>query len=174
VKSEKGKKVIGFLFSFLSWWFCVLVGKYFGSNIQMILFPLFIIFSFLIHYSLFVEFPKPFTLFYFTALILGLSADGLFLALDQFNYEGPRLLQFPLWLLCLWFVFPFNFLHSFRKFMEKPIMGIGFGIIGGSLAYSAGPKLGILNLSPYALFYVGIFWGFYMGVIYWISKKLPV
>lgn len=174
MKSEKGKKTIGFLFSCLSWWFCVLVGKYLDPYQQMAAFPIFILASFILHYSSYVEFPKPFTLFYILTLGLGLTADGLLLSFNQFSYQGPRLFQFPFWLLALWLIFPFNFLHSFRKFMKKPLLGIGFGIIGGPLAYSAGPKLGILELSPYALIYVGLFWGVYMGIVHWISKKLPV
>lgn len=172
--SEKGKGIIGFLFSALSWWVCVLGGKYLSPHQQMILFPLFIIGSFLLHYSLFVEFPKPFSLFYVLCLLLGLTADGLLLTFNQFSYEGPTLFYFPFWLLTLWLIFPFNFLHSFRKFTEKPMMGILFGVIGGPLAYSAGPKLEILNLAPYALIYVGIFWGIYMGFVYWITRKLPL
>ncbi|MCR9205126.1 MAG: DUF2878 domain-containing protein, partial [Halobacteriovoraceae bacterium] len=168
--TEKGKRIIGFLFSALSWWVCVLGGKFLTPYQQLAFFPLFIVFSFILHYSVYVEFPKPFTLFYILCIILGLTADGLLLTFELFSYKGPRLFQFPFWLFTLWLIFPFNFLHSFRKFTEKPVMGILFGIIGGPLAYSAGPKLEILNLAPYALIYVGVFWGLFMAFVYWINR----
>lgn len=171
---EKRKDIIGILFSTISWWICVLGGKYLSPQIQLFSFGAFILLTFFLHFSLFVEFPKPFIFFYVVSVLFGLLGDGLLFAFSQFSFVGPKLGLFPYWLLTLWLIFPFNFLHTFKKFAEKPKLGIPFGIIGGPLAYAAGPKFQILELGNYSLIFVGVFWGVYMLYVHWMTRKFPI
>lgn len=171
---ERKKDLIGIIFSMVSWWICILGAKYLTPEIQLISFSLFIFLTFALHFYLYIEFPRPFILFYLSALIMGLAGDGLLFLSGQFNSQGPQFGPYPYWLLTLWIIFPFNFLHSFKKFTQRPLVGIFFGLIGGPLAYSAGPKFEILTYGDYTLIFVGLFWMLYMACISWLTKKLPL
>ncbi len=157
------KNTIGFLFTSLSWWACVLSGKYLSNNSQLLVLGIFVLMSLIGHYLYYVEEKKSFILFYSIALTAGLLGDGLLFYTENFSFAGEKIGLYPTWLMALWLVFPLNFLHSLKKFLNKPLVAILFGIIGGPLAYKAGPAFGILELSENALYFVAIFWALYMG-----------
>ncbi|MCF8059331.1 MAG: DUF2878 domain-containing protein [Bacteriovoracaceae bacterium] len=157
------KNTFGFIFTSLSWWICVLSGKYLTHNLQLIILSIFVIASLITHSIYYIEDKKSFTLFYLLALSFGLFGDGLLFYFEKFSFSGNKIGPYPVWLLALWLVFPLNFLHALKKFLFKPIMAILFGVIGGPLAYRAGPAFGILELGENALYYVALFWALYMG-----------
>lgn len=171
------KNILGILYTTLSWWVCVLSGRYLSESKQIILLSLFVLVSLIFHSIFYLKKyeAKSFTLFYSVFLFLGIAFDGFLLWRGHFNFSGASLGIFPLWLLSLWMVFPLNFLHTLKKFLNQPLVAIFFGLVGGPLAYKAGPAFGILNFENKVLGAVSLFWGLYMLLACrlkgWLPKK---
>ncbi len=156
------KQGFGIAFTTLSWWVCVLTGKYIQESIQYYVLIPFVILSIAVHWKYYREKSSRFLLFYLSGVCLGLLFDGTLVSLKILEATGNNM--FPLWLLCLWLVFPLNFLHTLKTFTESkkmPLAGL-FGLIGGPLAYKAGPAFGILLLNGLWWLAEGFFWAFYM------------
>lgn len=156
------KNIIGIAYTTLSWWVCVLSGRYLSETQQYWALSLFVLLSLVGHGTFYTKSPKLFTRFYALFLLLGLIFDGYLLWRGHYTFNGAGLGPFPLWLLALWFVFPLNFLHTLKKFLNNPLLAAFFGLIGGPLAYKAGPAFGILFFENKILAVVSLFWGFYM------------
>lgn len=156
------KNFFGIAFTTLSWWVCVLSARYLEDSQQMIALGSFVVLSLVLHGVFYVKRAKQFIQFYLRFLLMGLLFDGFLLWRGHFTFDGPSLGFFPLWLLALWLVFPLNFLHTLKKFVNKPLLAGFFGLIGGPLAYKAGPAFGILFFDNKILIPVAIFWATYM------------
>lgn len=169
------KNILGVIFTTLSWWVCVLSGRYLDESKQLLFLSFFVLFSLIFHSALYLKKSeaKNFTLFYGLFLFLGLIFDGFLLWRGHFSFSGANLSIYPLWLLALWLVFPLNFLHTLKRFLNQPLLAIFFGLIGGPLAYKAGPAFGILNFENKVLGAVSLFWGLYMLLACRLRKWLP-
>lgn len=164
------KKGFGIAFTTLSWWICVLTGRYLNESSQyMVLIP-FVLVSIFIHWKYYQKSTPSFFYFYLSGILIGLGIDGLFVKMGFLIPTGES--PFPLWLLSLWLVFPLNFLHTLKSFTTKPLISGLFGLIGGPLAYKAGPAFGILELEGLWWVAEGAFWAFYMIAMGRIYQKL--
>lgn len=78
-------------------------------------------------------------------LVLGVSLVGY--VIDQWVFLSGILVQTsgltspPLWLSCLWPVFATTLLHLFAFLINRPLLAIPLGALGGSLSYVAGSRL---------------------------------
>ncbi len=167
------KNLFGILFTTVSWWVCVLSGRYLHEDTQLWVLAGFVLASLITHTIFYVEKSKSYALFYGLFLFLGLSFDGFLLWRGYFTFSGANLGLFPLWLLSLWLVFPLNFLHTLKKFLDRPLVAAAFGLIGGPLAYKAGPAFEILYFDNKVLGAVSLFWGLYMLLACRFKSWLP-
>jgi hypothetical protein len=167
------KDYFGYFFTTASWWVCVLSGRYLEEDTQMLALAFFVLASLISHTLIYAKGSKAFAAFYGLFLLLGLTFDGLLLWRGHFTFTGTKLGLFPLWLLALWLVFPLNFLHTLKKFLDKPLVAMAFGLIGGPLAYKAGPAFEILYFDNKVLGAVSLFWGFYMLLACRLKRWLP-
>jgi len=70
------------------------------------------------------------------ALGYGLLLDGVLAASGWLGYAAPvPALPAPTWIVALWVAFAMTLRHSLRWVLERPVIAVLFGAIGGPLAY---------------------------------------
>lgn len=162
---SKKQKILAILYTSLSWWSCVLAGKYLNGFISSLVLFVFIVGAFVFHYGFFKEnFLKKWQKI-ILLIFLGLTFDLIIFKVGIIKASpGPQTLLgfFPLWLLALWCTFPLTFFHTLGPILSSKGKSLLFGAIGAPISYLAGPSLGLLELSSHSLIYEGVLWGCYM------------
>jgi len=169
---SKPKSIFATIFSFASWWICVLGATYLPKSIEAPFFAIFIVASLVVHWTWLLKGQKSFWAFYTIILLIGILGDSLLFKLGFFKADGFRPLYLPNWLISIWVVFPLCFGHAWKKVTTRFLYALPIGLIGAPLAYKAGPSFGILELGENALIAVSIFWFFYMGLVVILAKKM--
>lgn len=104
----------------------------------------------------------------FASLGVALEAIGVTWGTLCFHESAPRLLGLPIWMWCLWWLFP-PLLDSTLEWMRgRAWIGVAFGAVGGPLAYLAGESLGALRLGSdrmWALLGIGVIWAVYTPTV---------
>ena len=100
-----------------------------------------------------------------TALIIGFVIDSALAASGWLRYASPvpSTMLAPAWILVIWVGFALTLNHSMMFLKSRPAMAIGFGAIGGPLAYwFAGSAWGAVSFAqPWwpALLALALAWG---------------
>lgn len=101
---------------------------------------------------------------------LGPWLDVLIEAAGWLEYHGQRPMDgwATYWIIGLWAAFALTLNHSLRAVISRPLLAVGFGAIGGALAYLAGARFGAASLpaDPVpALIGIGAAWAGVMALL---------
>lgn len=152
-------KVLGITLFKLGWFACV-----FGPGQGLLNFlPLLVLFIIFVNYKFIIKNKFSAMIIHALTTLLGIGMD--FLLLETGVYEstvnGPII---PTWLFYIWLIFPLNYFHYFDFLIRKKWLTFFFGLIGGPLAYSAGPAVGLLKFNSTSLYIIGLSWGIYLSI----------
>lgn len=78
----------------------------------------------------------------------------------------------PFWWCMLWFGFALTLNHSIQFFVNKPLLGTAFGLIGGPLSYFGAARLGAVSIVDWiALIVIGLLWASIMYGVGYANKN---
>lgn len=104
---------------------------------------------------------------------VGIVIDSALFAAGFFSDGSQRVIA-PLWLMCLWVIFPTTLKHSFVWLHQRPLLAIVLGAIAGPLSYLAGIKLGAVSLGIgqlWAMLVLGVIWAVLFPVSIWLMTS---
>jgi hypothetical protein len=107
---------------------------------------------------------------------IGLGWDSLIVSLGLMSYSAGMFVPgvAPLWILAMWALFATTLNLSMGWLKGRPWLAVGFGAIGGPLAYLAGKKLGGVEMSEPALALLaqGLGWAVLMPLLLRLATRL--
>jgi len=107
---------------------------------------------------------------------IGLGWDSLIVSLGLMSYSSGMFVPgvAPLWILAMWALFATTLNLSMGWLKGRPWLAVGFGAIGGPLAYLAGKKLGGVEMSEPALALLaqGLGWAVMMPLLLRLAARL--
>ncbi len=119
--------------------------------------------------------PKYETLLILFAAAIGFAVDTLLIRGDWLAFSHGMIVPdaAPHWMVALWMIFATTLNVSLNWLKKRRLLAVGFGAIGGPLAYYAGAKLGAVTLldTATALVAVGIAWAAAMPVLLWVAAR---
>jgi hypothetical protein len=111
------------------------------------------------------------------ASLLGIVFDQALLWAGLLSFETsthwpPQLL--PLWMITLWLLFSTTLNVGLRWLRSNTALAIGFGLVGGPLAYLAAAELGAIKIidRPVLFMVLGLGWGLLMPALLRLSSVL--
>ena len=115
-------------------------------------------------------------------LMLLLAAVGPWLdvgieAAGWLHYHGVRVVEgwATVWIVGLWAAFALTVNHSLRGILAHRLLALGFGGLGGALAYAAGTRFGAGTLPPEpvgALLGIGAVWAAVLALLSrWLGRR---
>ena len=112
----------------------------------------------------------------FTAIILGLIIDTVWLQLNFIKFTSPWPAQSiaPAWIIMLWVSLALTINHSLNWLRQHPLLPALMGLIGAPLSYTAGAKLGAISYQTDTLLVcssLGIAWAIALPLLYLISTQ---
>lgn len=111
------------------------------------------------------------------AAVVGLVLDTVLIQLQVLDF-GPLLLAqgvSPPFMVALWVGFGMTLRHSMNWLLDRYLLGVVFGAVGGPLAYFAGEALGAVVLTQnttYSVLAIGIAWGLALPLLLCCAAKL--
>lgn len=112
------------------------------------------------------------------ALVLGLCVDSVLIGSGAVRFATGMLIEntVPHWMLALWLAFATTLTVSLRWLIARPVWAMGFGAVGGPLAYYAGMKFGAMSIpSPQdGLLLIGVLWALAMALLSFAVPRLSV
>ncbi len=119
--------------------------------------------------------PRYEVLLILFAAVFGFAADTMLIQGNWLTFSAGILVPgaAPHWMVALWMVFATTLNVSLNWLKKRWLLAVGFGAIGGPLAYYAGAKLGAVTLlTPVtALVAVGIAWALAMPLLLWVADR---
>ncbi len=119
--------------------------------------------------------PRHQALLILCAAVLGFVADTLLIRGGWLEFTSGMLVPgtAPHWIVALWMIFATTLNVSLNWLKNRWLLAVGFGAIGGPLAYYAGAKLGAVTLlNPVtALVAVGVAWALAMPVLLRVADR---
>ena len=107
-------------------------------------------------------------------LASGTALDTLLQLAGVLAFSPPPLL-IPLWLAVIWLALATLPLNGLSWMIDRPFTCIGFGLVGGPLAYWAGTRLGGATFpfsSLYSLSLLALVWALYWPLVMVIAGRL--
>lgn len=108
--------------------------------------------------------------------LLGSLLDQSLLSfgLSHFPAHDIHPLLLPSWMYALWLAFATTLNVSLKWMQDKPMLAVGFGVVGGPLAYLSASKLGAITFTTpmvsYAVLALG--WGLLTPLLLKLAKSL--
>lgn len=145
------KKVIAVILFKIGWLSCVFARQE-GLESYVPFIILAILFT---NYKYLLKHPFRTLPFHILFAIAGMGMDLVLLEFGALKSipEGPL---FPGWLFYLWLIFPLNFFHYFDFLDGKKWLAMILGAVGGPLAYSVGPSVGLVEFNEYSMIFIAI------------------
>lgn len=110
------------------------------------------------------------------AMLIGAVVDQSFIYFDVVHYQahGWSASWVPVWIIGLWMAFASTLNVSLRWLHGNALLQLGFGAIGGPLAYYAAQQLGAVSIVAGAISYVvlAVFWGLVTVILFTLATRL--
>lgn len=107
-------------------------------------------------------------------LVLGFLFDTAWLRFGLIEYQSNISLfnTAPNWILILWVTFALTLNHSMAWINKKPKLAYAFSVIGGTLSYFAGKKLGAIQINERntVIMALGVAWLISISVALFINR----
>lgn len=112
--------------------------------------------------------------------LIGIVFDSVLIVsgvLQMHTADNPQLLLFyfpPFWMICLWWIFATTLRHSLKWFLDKPLLAVVCGAIGGPLTYRAGATLNGIEFGLpqfYALSLLSLSWAFLFPALLYVTNR---
>ncbi len=112
---------------------------------------------------------KDFRLFA-VLIVVGPWLDTLFIQTGLVSYHGSAPVEgfAPYWIIAMWGTFALTLRHSMRWAWSNPMVALGFGAIGGPIAYVAGTRLGAADFgssTSASLAGIALGWGLLISLL---------
>lgn len=110
------------------------------------------------------------------AAVLGTAWDSLLIVGGLLDYPEWSYLVAPIWITALWVMFACTLNESLAWLKGRFQLAIGFGAIGGPLAYFAAERLGAVTIvEPLQLaLALGVGWAVFTPLLLWLGSYLSM
>lgn len=119
--------------------------------------------------------PRHEALLIMFAAVLGLAADTLLIRAGWLVFSSGAIVPgaAPHWIVAMWMIFATTLNVSLRWMKKRWLLAVGFGAVGGPLAYVAGAKLGAVILPEpiAALVAVAAVWALAMPLLLLVADR---
>ena len=107
--------------------------------------------------------------------LIGAVMDSLLVAAGWVSYPTGSIVEnaAPYWIVAMWMLFATTLNVSLGWLKSRKLLGVGFGLIGGPLAYYTGFKLGGIEFVQFnaAIIALGVAWGAAVPVLLWLAER---
>jgi len=104
------------------------------------------------------------------AIFCGFIIDSLFSIFGFIDYQGGIFTKYnlaPLWILSMWAGFALTMLYSLESIRTKYFISSILGFIGGPLSYSAGVRIGSLEINTqFTYILLALAWGLIVPLLF--------
>ncbi|MFA5026270.1 MAG: DUF2878 domain-containing protein [Candidatus Methylomirabilota bacterium] len=167
-----GRTTLVNLLLFQAGWFACVFGAAAGRPLLAAASGLLLV---LAHLAL-VRHPRREARLLLAALLLGVLIDSLHLhtGVLRFGDTGLHPALPPPWLLVLWLQFAATLHYALAWITSRPLLALGFGALGGPLAYWAGVRVGAAGFGAdlgRCLVQIGIGWAVAMALLLRVAAR---
>ena len=135
--------VVNFVWFQAAWWGVVLLAQKQFFNVSASL--LITILLLTVHFIVFYKNAKRDLQLMLVIGAMGYALDSLLFYLGVFSFFHASPPLAPLWIFCLWLVFPLSLPYSMNWLQGRLALALVFGAVGGPVTYFAGEKLSLME-----------------------------
>ncbi|SHJ04120.1 Protein of unknown function [Malonomonas rubra DSM 5091] len=110
------------------------------------------------------------------AIALGILVDSSQQAFGLLSFKPDALgLWLPLWVFVIWAQFATLFHYALSWLVDRPLVAMLFGLVGGPLAYGGGIRLGAAEFGPnptLSLIVLAVIWSLVVPLMAWLSTRI--
>lgn len=106
---------------------------------------------------------------------IGFGVDNSLAYFDVFQFQTARLINIPIWLLCIWALFASSLLHSLAWLRHRLIWSVLLAAVAGPASYLAGSKMASVTLLEpvfLSLWPIAVCWAVLMPLLLRLSSRL--
>lgn len=110
-----------------------------------------------------------------TVTAAGFGVDNSLAYFDVFQFQTARLINIPIWLLCIWTLFASTLLHSMAWLRHRLLWSIVLAAVAAPASYLAGSKMApVVLLEPVflSLWPIAVCWAVLMPLMLRLSSRL--
>lgn len=109
--------------------------------------------------------------------LVGLGVDSSLVGLGLLDFSSGGVVSWlcPPWIVVMWMQFATTFRYSLRWLLGRPMRAVGFGAVGGPLAYEIGARLGAVTFGQHAVALVtlALVWSVAVPGLVWFAEREP-